>query len=93
MIKVEATKVENSANGNNVAMQVTVENENMRDTLHQYAFLTAKLRDMMIENSNGAISEQNVNESMFAAFRIGMESIEHSKKAAAILEHMNNGNS
>lgn len=89
MIYADSAKLERpTADGCDTRMHVEVQCPTMRDALHEYAYITSRIRDMMYENGDGEISEEDAKAAIFSAYRIGMERIPYSEKAEIAREKL-----
>jgi len=79
MIKSQMTVIDPPVNGNDRTISVTVDCANMREALQEFSYITAELRDMLRRNDKTSPvpppTDEEIEATMYAAFRIGMEDI------------------
>lgn len=83
MIKAITRQLPMPENGKDMSVHIDIDCENAQQALYEYAHITANIRDMILVNSPGSITEKQVRDTVFAAFRNGMENIPYNDKAAA----------
>lgn len=90
MISIEIKKTAPDAKGNTAHTNVVFKCDTIKQVLHEYACLTAAVRDMVAEKCD-VQNEAEVDATVFSAFKAGMEDMPYSEKAAAKLKKTNRG--
>lgn len=81
MITSELKKLDQPTEKHDSQVYVKIDCPNAKLALQEYSYITARIRDMILENSPRPLTMEEINSTVFSAFTIGMESIPMSKEA------------